>query len=99
MKGVGIKEECISLWQFTIFGEPKILMVMRKSTFKAFALIAVFSLVMASCNNSKKKDKDAPADTTQKHDTILPMPPDSLNMHDTTGGDTTGKGEQRPPPQ
>ena len=72
---------------------------MRKSIFTAFALIAAFSLVMVSCNNSKKEKSDAPADTTT-HDTIMPMPPDTVNMmHDTTGTDTTGKGEQVPPPK
>jgi len=71
---------------------------MRKSIFTAFALIAAFSLVMVSCNSSKKDDKGKGTDTT----TIAPdtlSNPDTTMMHDTTGSDTTGKGEQVPPPK
>jgi preprotein translocase subunit SecG len=72
---------------------------MRRSTILAFALISVFSLVMVSCNNSKKDDKAKNTDTTATHGPIVPVPDTANRMHDTTGTDTTGKGEQRPPPQ
>lgn len=56
------------------------------------SLILLCGLAWA-CNNDKKEEKSSTVDTTTKVAPV-PMPPDTTHM-----GDTTGKGEQAPPPK
>jgi hypothetical protein len=60
---------------------------------KAFFSLILLSGLIISCNNSAKEEKTEVKDTTVMP-TPAPTPPDSTN-----GGDTTGKGEQAPPPK
>ena len=62
---------------------------------KKILLICLLSAgTLWSCNNSAKEEKTEVKDTTVMP-TPAPTPPDTTNH----GGDTTGKGEQAPPPK
>jgi hypothetical protein len=61
---------------------------------KVFLSLVLLSALTWSCNNSKKEEK-----TDTKNETVQPAPVAPEPKDSTHTGDSTGKGEQAPPPK